>query len=277
MTKSLWFGLIFAAVTGSGVQTAAQAQAPTLISPAPKGMNPRNSAPAPAKTTADDEQTLYALGVLISHNLQEFQLSPQEFERVKAGLTDGFEGRAPQVDLAVDTPKIQALRRDRADRLAQRRQEEAQAYVDKTAALPGARRTASGLVMIPLRAGSGMSPKPSDRVTVSYQGKLADGTVFDGSTPRGGPTTFSLSGVIPCWSEALPLMKVGEKSRIVCPPALGYGARGAPPKIGPQATLDFEVELLSINPQAAAGPARVQGAAGTPAAGALGDGKGATP
>lgn len=277
MTKSIWFGLIFAVAAGIGAQNGAQAQGPALISPAPKGMNPRKNSPPPANTPADDERTLYALGVLISHNLEEFQLSAEEFERVKAGLTDGFEHRATQVDLTLDTPKIQALRRDRADRLAGKLQEEAQAYVDKAATLPGARRTASGLVMIPMHAGTGPRPGPSDRVAVNYEGKLIDGTVFDGSAPGSGPATFSMSAVIPCWSEALPLMKVGEKSRIVCPPALAYGARGAPPKIGPQATLDFEVKLLSISSQAASGPQGAPSASGAPVAGARGGGTGAIP
>jgi len=137
--------------------------------------------------------------------------------------------------------------------LEKKRRDEGQAYLDKAAQSPGAKRTASGLVVIPIRGGDGESPVAGGQVTVHYQGKLIDGTVFDSSIQRGQPATFSMSGVIPCWSEALPLMKVGDKSRIVCPPRLAYGTRGAAPKIGPEATLDFEVELLKAAPPESAG------------------------
>jgi FKBP-type peptidyl-prolyl cis-trans isomerase FkpA/FKBP-type peptidyl-prolyl cis-trans isomerase FklB len=188
----------------------------------------------------------------MSRNLEDLQLSGDEFDRLKAGLTDGFNHRAKQVDLTKDTPKIQAsvrtLRQERVARLIRRREEDGRVYLAKAAGAPGAVKTADGLVMIPIRAGTGDSPGKGDQVTVNYEGKLLDGTVFDGSKPSGEPTTFSLLSVIPCWAEALPLMKVGGSSRIVCPPDLAYGAQGAPPKIGSQLTLEFEVELLAITP-----------------------------
>jgi FKBP-type peptidyl-prolyl cis-trans isomerase FkpA/FKBP-type peptidyl-prolyl cis-trans isomerase FklB len=83
-------------------------------------------------------------------------------------------------------------------------------------------------------------------VRVHYHGTLTDGTVFDSSVQRGEPATFALNGVIPCFREGVQLMKVGGKSRLVCPAPLAYGDRGAPPKIRPGATLVFEVELLEI-------------------------------
>jgi FKBP-type peptidyl-prolyl cis-trans isomerase len=217
------------------------------------------AAAQPDASAGEETQTLYALGVLISRNLQDFQLTPEEFERVKAGLIDGFDRRAPQVDLAVETPKVQALRRARMAHAVDQRVKDGQAYLDQAAALPGARRTADGLVMITIKPGKGAVPKKDDAVLVRYQGKLMDGTVFDAS--KGEPVKFELGGVIPCWSEALPLMKSGETSRIVCPPSLAYGIRGAPPKIASQSTLDFEVELAAVIPAsvpaapAGAGPA----------------------
>jgi FKBP-type peptidyl-prolyl cis-trans isomerase FkpA/FKBP-type peptidyl-prolyl cis-trans isomerase FklB len=214
---------------------------------------PSPDKPVPLET--EEQKTLYALGVLISRNLEDFQLSPAEFNLVKSGLIDGFNQRASQVDLAAAAPKVQQLQRERAALLTQQRQKDGQAYLDKAAALPGAEKTGSGLVIVPIRAGSGASPSRSDRVTVNYEGKLVDGTVFDSSIARGQPATFGLTGVIPCWSEALQLMKVGGKSRVVCPPGLAYGERGAP-KIRPQSTLDFEVELLEIAaPPPASAPA----------------------
>ena len=85
-----------------------------------------------------------------------------------------------------------------------------------------------------------------------YNGTLPNGKVFDSSVQRGEPATFPLNGVIPCWTEGVQQMKVGGKSKLVCPAAIAYGDRGAPPDIGPGATLIFDVELLAIEPPAAA-------------------------
>ena len=108
-------------------------------------------------------------------------------------------------------------------------------------------KTASGLVMIPVTPGTGASPKATDTVTVNYEGRLTDGTVFDSSVQHGGPATVPLNRVIKCWTEALQLAKVGGKSRLVCPADLAYGDQGWPPLIKPGATLVFEVELLGIS------------------------------
>lgn len=106
--------------------------------------------------------------------------------------------------------------------------------------------TASGLEITHTVVGDGASPKPTDRVQVHYHGTFADGRVFDSSVDRGKPAVFPLNRVIPCWTEGLQLMKVGGKATLVCPPAIAYGARGAPPRIPANATLNFEVELLAI-------------------------------
>ena len=98
-----------------------------------------------------------------------------------------------------------------------------------------------------LSEGQGNKPTPSDKVTVHYHGTLLDGTVFDSSVERGEPATFGVSQVIPGWTEALQLMNVGSKLKLFIPSNLAYGERGAGAKIGPNATLVFEVELLSIN------------------------------
>ena len=128
------------------------------------------------------------------------------------------------------------------------------AALDKAAAEKGAKRTASGIVITKLKEGTGPSPKATDTVKVHYHGTLPDGKVFDSSVQRNEPATFPLNGVIPCWTEGVQIMKVGGKSKLVCPAALAYGDRGAPPDIGPGATLIFEVELLGIEKPAASKP-----------------------
>ncbi|HEX5397819.1 MAG TPA: FKBP-type peptidyl-prolyl cis-trans isomerase [Verrucomicrobiae bacterium] len=107
--------------------------------------------------------------------------------------------------------------------------------------------TASGLKYQVLKHGTGtISPKATDTVTVNYEGKLLDGTVFDSSYKRGQPATFPLNRVIPGWTEGLQLMKVGDKFKFVIPPNLAYGANSPSPAIPPNSTLVFEVELLGI-------------------------------
>jgi FKBP-type peptidyl-prolyl cis-trans isomerase FkpA len=120
------------------------------------------------------------------------------------------------------------------------------AYLEKAAAMPGATRTASGLVYRELRAGAGASPKPTDVVKVHYRGTLVDGKEFDSSYKRNEPAQFPLSRVIPCWTEGVQKMKIGGKSQLVCPSNIAYGDAGSPPDIPGGATLIFEIELLGI-------------------------------
>ena len=104
----------------------------------------------------------------------------------------------------------------------------------------------SGVVVDMLQAGSGASPKATDTVKVNYRGTLADGKEFDSSYKRGQPASFPLNRVIPCWTQAVQMMKPGGKARVICPPQTAYGERGAPGAIPPNATLTFEIELISI-------------------------------
>lgn len=202
-------------------------------------------APAP-KLATEDDKTLYALGQVISKNLDAFQLSPQELEVVKSGISDGVTGKASAVDIEKYGEKIQELHKTRSAALAEKEKTAGQAYLTKAAAEKGATKTASGLVITTLTPGTGAAPAATDEVKVHYEGKLTNGTVFDSSLQRGEPATFPLNGVIPCWTEALQLMKVGGKSRVVCPADLAYGERGSPPQIRSGATLVFEVQLLDI-------------------------------
>ena len=194
----------------------------------------------------EEQKTLYALGLAISRNLGAFGLTETELEFVKAGLADGVLQKEPRVDPQTYGPKLQQLQQTRSVAQAAGEKKAGQAYLAKAATEKGAAKTASGLVVIAMKPGTGPSPKPSDTVKVHYHGTLIDGSVFDSSVQRGEPATFPLSGVVPCWTEGLQLMKVGGKSRLVCPSELAYQDRGAPPRIKPGATLVFEVELLEI-------------------------------
>lgn len=97
-----------------------------------------------------------------------------------------------------------------------------------------------------LTPGTGASPTPDSVVTVNYRGTLTDGTEFDSSYKRGQPATFSLRNVVPCWTDGVPMMKVGEKAKLVCPASTAYGDAGSPPMVPGGATLVFEIELLNI-------------------------------
>jgi len=201
---------------------------------------------ASSDPVTDDQRTLYALGIAISQSLGTFSLSESELEFVKAGLADGVFSRKPKVDMQAFMPKVQQLQKTRAGVMADKEKKAGEAFLAKAASEKGATKTASGIVIQVLKEGKGASPKEADTVKVHYHGTLTDGTVFDSSVQRGEPATFPLGQVIPCWTEGAQHIKVGGKSRLVCPAALAYGDRGAPPKIKPGATLVFEVELLDI-------------------------------
>lgn len=119
-------------------------------------------------------------------------------------------------------------------------------YLVRAAQEPGAVQTESGLVFRTLTPGTGAMPKATDLVRVHYHGTLPGGRIFDSSVDRGEPAEFGLNQVIPCWTEGVQRMHVGEKAELVCPSAIAYGDRGAGGVIPPGATLIFEVELLAI-------------------------------
>ena len=203
-------------------------------------------AAADVELKTDDEKTLYALGLALAPQLSSFNLTPAELAVVEAGLTDGLSNRPKKVELNDYRPKIQQLAQARAAAVAAVEKQASQEFLTKAAAEKGAKKTESGLVYVELKPGTGEQPKATDKVKVHYQGTLTDGTVFDSSIQRGQPATFPLNGVIKCWTEGVQLMKVGGKSKLICPSDIAYGDRGSPPKIKPGAALVFEVELLEI-------------------------------
>jgi FKBP-type peptidyl-prolyl cis-trans isomerase FkpA/FKBP-type peptidyl-prolyl cis-trans isomerase FklB len=203
-------------------------------------------AAAPEPTT-DEEKTLYALGLAINQSLGNFTLSEAEFEIVKSGITDGFHKKPSKVDLQAYGVKISQLQQARALVIAEGEKKAGAAFLAKAAAEPGAKKTESGAILITIKEGSGAIPKVTDMVKMHYLGTLIDGTVFDGSAKQGGEAAMiRVNEMSKCWVEGMQQMKVGSKSKLVCPSSLAYRDKGLPPLIKPGATLVFEIELLEI-------------------------------
>ena len=203
-------------------------------------------AAAPEPTT-DEQKTFYALGLAINNSLSNFNLSEPEFELVKSGIADGFFKRPPKVDLKAFGLKISELQQARASVIAEAEKKVGAAFLAKAAAESGAKKTESGAILITIKEGNGATPKIADIVKVHYLGTLVDGTVFDDSAKQGGnPATLRVNEMSKCWVEGIQQIKVGGKSKLVCPSSLAYRDKGLPPFIKPGATLVFEIELLEI-------------------------------
>jgi FKBP-type peptidyl-prolyl cis-trans isomerase len=215
---------------------------------------PKPAAPAPSTTSAspglatDEQKIAYTIGFLNGSNTLRYRLRPEEWAAYMAGFEDGRSKKTSQTDTDTIRPKIQQFMLARDAEGAAENKKVGAAFLEKAAAEPGARKTASGLVIRTVKEGQGASPSASDQVKVKYRGSLADGTEFDNSDKHGGSATFGVSGVIPCWTEALQMMKVGETAELNCPPEIAYGDRGAGPRIPGGSALKFTVELLEIVP-----------------------------
>ena len=194
----------------------------------------------------EQDKVLYALGVQLASQLAPFALTPAEVELVKAGMLDAALNRPHKAEPREYMPKILDLRNQRVSVAAAAEKKSGEAYLAKAAAEPGAKKLPSGVIITTLKPGNGPSPKATDKVKVHYHGTLIDGKVFDSSVERGEPATFGVDEVIPGWTEVLQLMKEGDKWQVYIPSKLAYGPRGAGPQIGPNTTLVFDVELLSI-------------------------------
>jgi FKBP-type peptidyl-prolyl cis-trans isomerase len=211
------------------------------------------------KLESEDEKLVYALGLAVARNVEPYSLSKAELQIFLAGITDGASKAQPKISLDEYMAKFRGFAEGRMKVAADAEKKDSEEYLKKAAEEKGAVKTDSGLVLVEITPGTGESPKATDTVKVSYTGKLRDGTVFDASSQHGGTATFQLNQVIPCWTEGLQKMKVGGKSKLVCPSSIAYKDRGSPPKIKPGATLTFEVELLEVSaapPKPAAAPAQ---------------------
>ncbi|MDB5799533.1 MAG: peptidylprolyl cis-trans isomerase, FKBP-type [Rhodocyclales bacterium] len=207
-----------------------------------------------AADMTEEQKTVYAIGAIMGKQVSVFNLSPAELELVKKGLTDAVKGGKMAVELETYMPKVQELASKRVVAAGAKQAAAGKVFAAQAAKEAGAVKTASGLVYISLKDGSGPSPTANDIVKVNYRGTLIDGTEFDSSYKRNEPIEFPLSGVIKCWGEGVQKMKVGGKARLVCPPEIAYGEQGTGGAIPPNSTLNFEVELLAVKapPKAAA-------------------------
>ena len=217
--------------------------------PKPAGATAATTNPATMDPHLNDAS--YGIGFNMGKKLADapFKL---DVEQVVKGLRDAAGGKASAVPEEQVRAALEALQKDAAAAAEAKARDGGDATVtagDAYRAANGKRAgvttTASGLQIETLTAGTGESPAATDKVKVHYVGTLIDGTKFDSSIDRGEPITFPLDHVIKGWGEGLQLMKVGGKARLVIPPSLGYGAGGTGP-IPPNATLVFEVQLLSI-------------------------------
>jgi len=169
-----------------------------------------------------------------------------------AGVRDGLGGQKPRLtdeqmisEVKTFRESMVAKQESKLKALAEKNQAEGAAFLAKNAKEPGVVVRESGLQYKVLKEGTGPVPKADSLVSVHYRGTLLDGTEFDSSYERKEPLVLPVGGVIPGWTEALTLMKEGSKWQLFIPSKLAYGEEGAPPAIGPDAVLIFEVELLS--------------------------------
>jgi FKBP-type peptidyl-prolyl cis-trans isomerase FklB len=216
---------------------------------------------APAQFKDSRDKTSYSLGVNIgtSMKMQGAEVNPEE---VANGLRDAISGKAKLTEQEVRETLMawqQELRSKRMEKMkaeGEQNKKIGDEWLAANAKKAGVKTTPSGLQYKVLATGKGPQPKPEDTVSAHYKGTLIDGTEFDSSYTRGKPLTIPVRGVVAGWQEALTNMHVGDKWELYVPGNLAYGERGSPPKIGANATLIFEMELLGIEPpQTNAAPA----------------------
>lgn len=199
-----------------------------------------------AQNTTKMEKVSYSLGVNVAKSVQAQGLESIDAPAIAKAFKDVFEGN----DLDISEEEANLVLQDYFTKLNNKAQEAnigtGMKFLEENAKKEGVVTTASGLQYTVITKGDGVQPKETDNVTVHYHGTLLDGTVFDSSVERGQPASFPVNGVIPGWIEALQLMNVGSKYKLFIPSNLAYGERGAGGAIGPNATLIFEVELISI-------------------------------
>ena len=211
---------------------------------------------AAGKPTNNREKMSYSIGADIGRNLKnnEIGLSLQHFF---AGIRDAFTGKPLALtnqELSAGVQNFQTEMRQKAILRAERTPagrvavKPGKDFLAANAKKPGVKTTSSGLQYKVIKSGNGATPKATDKVTTHYEGRLIDGKVFDSSYKRGEPATFPVNGVIKGWTEALQMMKEGDKWQLYIPHHLAYGPQGRP-SIPPFAALIFDIELVEVEKQ----------------------------
>jgi len=203
------------------------------------------------KLESNIDSVSYAIGVLVgSNNLKQLESAPGGDGINREAMASAFHASSVGEEAAITEEQANELVRlffeGASEREAQKSLEEGNAFLEKNKAREGVTTTESGLQYEVLTEGTGAKPTAQEQVRVHYHGTLIDGEVFDSSVDKGEPVVFGVGQVIPGWTEALQLMPVGSKWKLVIPSDLAYGANPRPGPIGPNATLIFEVELLEI-------------------------------
>jgi len=194
------------------------------------------------------EKVSYIIGMEIGSNLKK-QLADVDSTILAKGIQDALTNRKPLLTEQEIQETMAAFQKEmmvKQTEVAKKNKAEGEAFLSENKKKEGVKALPSGLQYKVIKAGTGKKPKSNDTVTAHYRGTLINGTEFDSSYKRGQPVSFQVSGVIPGWTEALQLMEVGAKWQLFIPSNLAYGEQGAGRDIGPNATLIFEVELVSI-------------------------------
>lgn len=204
-------------------------------------------------TTNEFDRLSYALGLSMGNNFRGSGIEKINVQDFADGVAVVYNGEAPK--MSFDEAKtvineffsaLQEKQNKEAAAMAELNANAGQEFLSVNGKREEVKTTATGLQYEVLEEGQGAQPTAGDMVTVHYTGKLIDGTVFDSSVERGEPATFGVTQVIPGWIEALQMMKTGAKWRLYIPSDLAYGPQGAGGVIGPNQTLIFDVELISI-------------------------------
>lgn len=225
-----------------------------LIGLGPEAVAEENTSQINVNKTAfntDVEKASYVIGYNQVDQLIRQTQGVVDLAAFRAGLLDALDKKDSQLADADPNqffPAFQAAIEAKQSEAFAGEVAKGEAFRAGFAAQEGVVTLPSGLLYQVIVAGDGPNPGPTDTVVTHYHGTLIDGTVFDSSVERDSPASFPVNGVIRGWTEALQLMGVGSKWKLVIPPDLAYGQRGAGSAIPPEATLVFEVELLGINP-----------------------------
>lgn len=204
----------------------------------------RPAAKPTLKTKVDSVS--YAIGQDIGSSLKSQGLDQLNANLLLQAIQDAWKDNPPALTKEQSNMSISNYMQQVKAEKAAKNQAEGDKFLTENKAKPVVTTLPSGLQYQVIKEGTGPKPAATDKVKTHYHGMLIDGTVFDSSVERGEPITFPVSGVIKGWTEALQLMPVGSKWKLFIPAALAYGDRQAGPKIGPNSTLIFEVELLEI-------------------------------